>query len=214
MRYGPEHKKLARARIVEASGKAFRRHGYGGVGIDGLAKEAGVTSGAFYGHFKSKDLAFREIAIRGLWELRVAIAGLQAAHGEDWIAAFVDFYLGERRTCELGESCALQSLTPDVMRADAETRAAYEGAFGEVVEQVAGGLAHLAPDVARQRALALLSMLSGGVTVARGMASAEQSALIGAALRLVTMEFLGGKTGAGELPSTAGSPTRAHSISD
>ena len=113
----------------------------------------------------------------------------------------------------VGERDAIAA-TPDVMRADAETRAAYEGAFGEVVEQVARGLAHLPPDTARQRALALLSLLSGGVTIARGMASAEQSALIGAALRLVTMEFLGGKSGAGELPSTAGSPTRAHSISD
>lgn len=214
MRYGPEHKKLARARIVEASGKAFRRHGYGGVGIDGLAKEAGVTSGAFYGHFKSKDLAFREIAIRGMWELREAIAGLQAAHGEDWIAAFVDFYLGERRTCELGESCALQSLTPDVMRADAETRAAYEGAFGEVVEQVASGLAHLPPDVARQRALALLSMLSGGVTVARGMVSAEQSAVIGAALRSAAMDLVGGKSDAHELAPTPDQFTPAHSTSD
>lgn len=191
MRYGPGHKAQARARIVEASGKAFRRHGYGGVGIDGLAKEAGVTSGAFYGHFKSKDLAFREIALQGLVELRDAITALQDTHGANWIAAFVDLYLGERRTCELGESCALQSLTPDVMRADAETRAAYEDAFGELVEQVIKGLAPLPRDMAHQRAVALLSILSGGVTIARGMASAEQSAAIGAALRAAAMALWG-----------------------
>lgn len=193
MRYPPEHKQQARARIVEASGRAFRRHGYGGVGIDGLAKEAGVTSGAFYGHFKSKDLAFREIAIEGLKALKEGIATLQSEHGENWVAPFVDFYLGERRTCDLGESCALQSLTGDVMRADAETRAAYEEALGKVVDQVTKGLVHLPPDMAHQRALALLSLLSGGVTVARSMASAEQSAAVGNALRSAALELVGGK---------------------
>lgn len=190
MRYPPEHKQQARARIVEASGKAFRRHGYGGVGIDGLAKEAGVTSGAFYGHFKSKDLAFLEIAVEGLKALEEGVAALQAAHGRDWIAPFVDFYLGERRTCELSESCALQSLTPDVMRADAETRAAYEKAFAKVVDQVAKGLPDLIPEAAHRRALALLSLLSGGVTLARGMASAEQSAVIADAVRTATLSIL------------------------
>lgn len=193
MRYPPEHKQQARERIVGASAKAFRRHGYGGVGIDGLAREAGVTSGAFYGHFKSKDLAFREIAVGGLKELREGIAALQVSYGDSWIAPFIDFYLGERRTCELGESCALQSLTPDVMRADEETRAAYEEVFGQVVYLVAEGLAHLPPDVAHQRALALLSLLSGGITVARSMASAEQSTAIATALRSAAIELVSGK---------------------
>lgn len=191
MRYPPEHKQQARARIVEASSKAFRRHGLGGVGVDGLAKAAGVTSGAFYGHFKSKDLAFQEIATLGLAELRDAIVALRAAHGENWLASFIDFYLGDRRTCELGESCALQSLTPDVMRADQKTKAAYEAAFGEVVEVVAEGLTNGPRQTARQRALALLAMLSGGVTVARSVASAERSEAIAAALKLAAMELAG-----------------------
>ena len=101
----------------------------------------------------------------------------------------MDFYLGERRTCELGDSCALQSLTPDVMRADAETRAAYEEAFAKVVDEVAKGLSHLLPEVAHQRALALLSLLSGGVTLARGMASEEQSAEIAEALRVAAINI-------------------------
>ena len=190
MRYPPEHKQQARESIVEASGRAFRRHGYDGVGIDGLAKEAGVTSGAFYGHFKSKKLAFREIAVRGLVELRDAIANLQAECGDGWIAPFVDFYLSERRTCDLGESCALQSLTPDVMRADKATRASYGQEFARVVDQVAKGLPQFAPEVARQKAIALLALLSGGVTVARGTVSSEQSAAIADALRLAAEEIV------------------------
>lgn len=190
MRYPPEHKFQARARIVTASGRAFRRHGFGGVGIDGLAKEAGVTSGAFYGHFKSKDLAFREIAILGLNELKEAIERLQAEHGSNWVAPFVDFYLGERRTCELGDSCALQSLTPDVMRADEEMRTAYEASFADVVDQVARGFPDLPPKAGRHRAQVLLALLSGGVTLARGMASAEQSDDIAEALRAAALNLV------------------------
>ena len=46
MRYGPEHKEAARAKMLGAAARGFRRRGYG-VGVDELAKEAGVTSGAF-----------------------------------------------------------------------------------------------------------------------------------------------------------------------
>ena len=49
----------ARKRLIEAAGRGFRTGGFGGIGVDGLAKEAGLTSGAFYAHFGSKTEAFR-----------------------------------------------------------------------------------------------------------------------------------------------------------
>ena len=65
MVYREEQKKLTRQRIVDAAGRGFRRGGYGGIGVDGLAKEAGMTSGAFYVHFDSKKAAFRESMLQG-----------------------------------------------------------------------------------------------------------------------------------------------------
>src|SRR3982751_3533465 len=103
MRYGPSHKDEARSRILHAAGRGFRRLGYGGIGVDGLAKEAGVTSGAFYGHFGSKAEAFEAAAIAGLVELHDAIQQLQTTEGGRWLDAFVDFYLTTKRTCEIGE---------------------------------------------------------------------------------------------------------------
>ena len=190
VRYSAEQKREARARIAAASGRAFRRHGFGGVGVDGLAKEAGVTSGAFYGHFKSKDDAFREIAVAGLQDLAATIRQLQADHGEAWIATFVDFYLGERRTCDLAESCALQSLTPDVMRADEATRSAYEAVFGEVVDAVAAGLQRMSDADRQQSARALLAVLSGGVTLARSMVSPDASAQVAQAIRAAALSMV------------------------
>ena len=54
MRYSAEHKEETRRRILNAAGQLFRQEGYGGSGIDSLTRAAGVTNGAFYGHFASK----------------------------------------------------------------------------------------------------------------------------------------------------------------
>src|SRR5882757_7262323 len=134
MRYGPDHKKEARTRILEAAGRGFRRLGFGGVGVDGLAKEAGVTSGAFYGHFPSKAEAFKVAAVAGLVELREGIESLEAHEGDAWLEKFVEFYISVRRTCDPGKSCALQSLTPEVARADRDTKVAYEAELVRVME--------------------------------------------------------------------------------
>jgi AcrR family transcriptional regulator len=118
MRYKAGQREQTRARLTAAVGRGFRKRGYNGIGVDGLAKEAEVTSGAFYGYFPSKEAAFKEAVTVGIDDLRSGVERLQAEHGAGWLEVFIDFYLGHRRTCELGETCALQSLTPEVVRAD------------------------------------------------------------------------------------------------
>lgn len=182
MRYAASHKEEARSRILSAAGRGFRRLGYGGIGVDGLAKEAGVTSGAFYGHFSSKAEAFRAASVAGLVELREGIERVQAEQGDAWLASFAKFYMSVRRTCNLGESCALQSMTPEVARADDQTKAAYEMELLKVVETVAKGLKHGSLAKRRQTAWAILSLLSGSVTLARSAGDAEVGRQIAAAV--------------------------------
>ncbi len=183
MRYGPDHKEAARRKILSAVGRGFRRHGYDGIGVDGLAKEAGVTSGAFYGHFASKGDAFEAAALAGLVELRQAIERFQAEGGAGWLGRFADFYLSTKRTCELGESCALQSLTPEVARAGRDTRVSYEVELLKVVEAAAAGLPGKTPAARRKLAWTVLAALSGGVTLARAADDAKVGAQIAAALK-------------------------------
>src|SRR3954470_4965818 len=187
MRYGPGHKDEARSRILNAAGRGFRRLGFGGIGVDGLAKEAGVTSGAFYGHFPSKAEAFRAAAVAGLVQLREAIEDLRASGGEDWLAKFVDFYMSVRRTCDLSESCALQSLTPEVARADHGTRTAYEAELLRVAEGIAQGLPNGPLAARRKTAWAILAMLSGGVSMARSAADPKTGAQIAAGIKGAVM---------------------------
>jgi TetR/AcrR family transcriptional regulator, transcriptional repressor for nem operon len=190
-RYAPGHREEARARILAAVGRGFRKRGYGGIGVDGLAKEAAVTSGALYGHFPSKEAAFKEAVVAGLDELRAGIEALRAEHGVKWIEIFVDFYLGYKRTCELGDSCTLQSLTPEVQRSDSETKTAYEARMKLVADAVADGLSGADAVDRKQRAWALLAILTGGVTLARAVEDQATSDTIAAAVRKTALAAVG-----------------------
>jgi TetR/AcrR family transcriptional regulator, transcriptional repressor for nem operon len=121
--------------------------------------------------------------IAGLDELRAGIEAVRAEHGVQWIEIFVDFYLGYKRTCEPGDSCTLQSLTPEVQRSDSETRTAYEARMKQVAQAVADGLSGADAADRLQRAWALLAILTGGVTLARAVEDQATSDTIAAAVR-------------------------------
>src|SRR6476646_7868600 len=55
VRYGKEHKPETRRRIIETAGRRFKQDGIDGSGVSTLMKDAGLTNGAFYAHFASKD---------------------------------------------------------------------------------------------------------------------------------------------------------------
>ena len=190
MRYSAEHKQHTRTRILEAAGQLFRKEGYGGSGIDGLTKAAGVTNGAFYGHFKTKSEAFRTAVVAGLEELRLAIAELKAARGKRWLKTFVGFYLGPKRTCDISQSCALPSLSPEVMRADLDTRRAYEAELRRIIDEVATGLSDRATLRRDDTAMALLALLSGGVTMARAVADPALSERIAQAVDRMALALI------------------------
>ncbi len=50
-----ENAEATREALLESALSAFIEHGYGGVSIDAIAREARVTKGAFYHHFGSKQ---------------------------------------------------------------------------------------------------------------------------------------------------------------
>lgn len=176
-----EQKRLTRQRILNAAGRGFRKGGFGGIGVDGLAKEAGVTSGAFYAHFDSKAVAFREAVAAGMAELKDGVRHCQAEHGTAWWPEFVRFYLGAKRRCELPESCALQSLAPEVARSDAGARAAFEADLREVAALIAAGPTSVGAPTDVAAALTALATLAGAVTLARAVDSPELADHIAAA---------------------------------
>jgi AcrR family transcriptional regulator len=178
-----------RERIIASAGRGFRSSGYGGIGVDALAKEAGVTSGAFYANFRSKAAAFREVVAVGMADLRQGILQMREGGGPAWLHRFIDFYTSDRRTVDLGHSCALQSLTGEVARADQEARETYERELREIIEATAAGIEGGTEEERRRRASAMLAVLIGGVSMARAVKdealSAEIAAAVNDAARLI-----------------------------
>lgn len=156
----------ARNRLLDAVGRGFRAGGFGGIGVDALAKRAGLTSGAFYAHFGSKADAFQLAVVEGIVFLDNAVATFRERHGPNWRDPFVEFYFGERMALDIDEACALPSFTADVARAGNATRKAYETNLNKLVDRLATGFGEK-PD--RQRAWAFLTVLSGGAGMARAV---------------------------------------------
>lgn len=175
-----DQKLQTRQRIAEAAGRTFRKSGFNGAGVDGLAKAAGVTSGAFYVHFASKADAFYEAIESGMLELRAGLQQIQASYGETWWKEFVRFYLKEKRCCDLSEGCALQALVGEVVRSDDASRQLFESAFESVCAVIINGPASAGKPENMGDAYVALASLAGGVTLARAMSdptAAEQIAM-------------------------------------
>ena len=186
MRVSKEHKEKIRAEILEAAGQGFREEGYGGLGIDGLARRAGLTSGAFYGHFSSKDEAFKEAVVKGLADYAGGVKEFETKHGADWPEKFIDYYLGEDHRKDLACSCAVPGLSAEVMRAGDEVKKAYEKELIKIADNIAAGF----KDENRDKAWAFMALLTGAVLMARSASSEKTAEDITAAARKWTEEMV------------------------
>lgn len=173
MRHKGVNKAETRQKMIAAASRGFRSNGYAGIGVDGLAKAAGVTSGAFYSHFGSKDAAFDAALAAGLDEVIEAIPNFQKEYGADWVEAFAKYYLGERHRRDLECGCAMATLTPEVVRSNPKVHAAFENKMTQIADLVSQGLVGSSDEDRNAKAWALLSVLIGGINVARAMTGAK-----------------------------------------
>ena len=183
----PTKKEQTRARILDAASQSFRSNGFAGTGVDGIAKAAGVTSGAFYAHFGSKDGAFEAALAAGTDEVIDSIPNFQTEFGADWVGAFADYYLGEAHRHDLACGCAMTTLSPEVVRADPAVHIAYEAKMNRIVDLITDGLDGDTDEVRQTRAWAMLSTLIGGLTLSRAVASPDIANGIAAAARTAAL---------------------------
>ncbi len=164
-------KQQTRQRMLDAASQSFRSKGYAGIGVDGIARSAGVTSGAFYAHFGSKDAAFEAALVQGLDEVIEAIPRFKQQAGSQWPKAFAEYYLSRSHREDLSHGCAMATLTPEVVRTGTELHAAYEKKMKTIVDLIADGLDDMDEDIEqrRDRAWAFLGVLIGGITLARAV---------------------------------------------
>jgi AcrR family transcriptional regulator len=200
MRYSKAHKVETRAHIVDAALDTFRLEGYHGIGVDGIAKAAGVTSGAFYKHFNSKSEAFRTVVSEGLAILRNGILHHQRAGGAGWLDVFTNWYFSlpgkkavreaDHFTLPMEGGCALPALSPEIPRTEAKTQQLFEDEVRKIMEVIAAGLPQ-EPKARKRMAWNILALMIGGIVLARAVRSKETASEITksviAGIRLLTV---------------------------
>lgn len=168
MRYGKEHKEATRQRIVETAGRRFKRDGIDGSGVVALMADAGLTAGAFYGHFASKDELVATAVADQLREQREGICA--AAGGGAGIEELVRSYLSTQHRDHREHGCPSAALLNEIGRATDATKAAYTAGALAVIDDLAATVAPHDPQSLRVKALTLYAGMVGTLQMSRALA--------------------------------------------
>src|SRR5215212_182598 len=141
VRYGKEHKQATRRRIVEAAGRRFKRDGVDGSGVATLMADAGLTNGAFYAHFESKDDLVANVVADQLLGQCEALGAL--APGRAGVEQFVRAYLSVGHRDNREDGCPSAALLAELGRCAEATKQSYTKGALAVVDDIA---ARLTPD--------------------------------------------------------------------
>jgi len=174
MKYSKEHKQETRQRIITTAGQRFKRDGIDGSGVATLMKDAGLTNGAFYAHFASKD-SLVAIAIGDqLHTLHDNIVAL-AEPGRAGLEQIVRWYLSPQHRDNTGDGCPNAALLDEIGRCGEATRQAYTEGVLVVIDGLAARMAPDDPPSARVKALSLLGLMAGTLQLSRALADRQLS---------------------------------------
>jgi AcrR family transcriptional regulator len=166
-RYEAAHKESTRRRIIEAAGRLFKQNGVDATGIAPLMADAGLTNGAFYAHFPSKEALVAAVIAE---ELRVqATTFTSLTPGISGIEELLRSYLSAQHRDHRGSGCPSAALLGEVGRHGDATRDAYSEGASEIVEQIASRLALADPAMARGRAFSVLALMTGSLQLSRAI---------------------------------------------
>ena len=162
-----------RAALVATAKRLLQERGFEGAGVVEISREAGLTQGALYGQFGSKDALAAE-AIRKAFRDGVAAWSELRDRAPDALAAYLDTYLCEAHVKDAGSGCPVAACVSEVGRQDPAICAAFAEGFQDLIGLVQRFLPEgTPPDAARRRALALISAVVGTVSIARAVEAAD-----------------------------------------
>lgn len=177
VRYASEHKHVTRQRIIATAGRRLKRDGIDGSGVAVLMKDAGLTNGAFYAHFPSKDSLVTAV-IEDQLQLLAASFAEQAEPGWAGLEQIVRYYLSAEHRDHIDEGCPNAALLDEIVRSGDATRRSYTDGVLVVIDDFAQRLAPGDPVSARSRALSLLGMMAGTLQLSRALTDRELSDLL------------------------------------
>lgn len=157
-------------RIVSVAARAIRRSGYDGTGVADIMKEAGLTHGAFYSHFASREAMLAEAATKACAESAAAAADVAAKHPPGTaMAAMLGAYLSQAHVENVEQGCPLAALGSETSRQAPEVRRVATCHIKEMIDLVARQSPDWGQPSAHERALVTLSTMVGALLLARAV---------------------------------------------
>jgi AcrR family transcriptional regulator len=157
-------------RIVAVAARAIRRSGYDGTGVADIMKEAGLTHGAFYAHFTSREAMLAEAAGRACAESAAAAADVVASVPPDMaLASMLGAYLSKEHLEHADMGCPLAALGSETSRQAPEVRRVATRHIKEMIDLVARQSPDWGQPGAHQRALVTVSTMVGALLLARAV---------------------------------------------
>lgn len=190
-------------KVIDVASQLFREHGFDGIGLKDLMHGAGLTQGAFYKQFASKDDLAAQASARAMQSTQRRWEAAAVKNPQDPLGAVIAFYLNPAHREKRMEGCPIAALGSDAARQNANIRASFETGIKEYLHLLTGWFSE-AGDVAVDEAAA------GAETSDKAMATL--STMVGALLlaRAVNDEQLAGRI----LQAAAGTVQAAAAIGD
>jgi TetR/AcrR family transcriptional repressor of nem operon len=163
-------KEASHERIVSVAARAIRRSGYDGTGVADIMKQAGLTHGAFYAHFPSREAMLAEAANRACAESAATVANVVATvPPEHALASLLRAYLSREHLDNIESGCPLAALGSETSRQAPEVRRATTQHVKAMIDLVARQSPDWGQPGAHERALLTVSAMVGTLLLARAV---------------------------------------------
>jgi TetR/AcrR family transcriptional regulator, transcriptional repressor for nem operon len=174
MRYPSDQKARARQTILQAGARALRTNGFNGIGVDGLAASAGVTSGAFYSNFSNKEELLEAVIETCLGEPFIDVESGSLAERRQRLKEWLAMYISANHRADPASGCVMPTLSADVARSNPKIRAAYGRRMSELIHKLSNVLGVAGPD-RETRAWSIIAMMVGVIAISRAMPDGEDA---------------------------------------
>lgn len=162
-----------RQAVINEASRLFRKHGFDGIGLKDLMAGAGLTQGAFYKQFASKEDLAAQASGRAIEHARRWWAGAASARPDDPMAAVVAFYLSMEHRAERTDGCPIVALGSDAARQGADVKASFEAGIRDYLDMVCAWMDapddEAAAEATRARVMAMLATMVGAMVLARAV---------------------------------------------
>jgi len=160
-----------RQTVIDVASRLFRERGFDGIGLKDLMKGAGLTQGAFYKQFASKEDLAAQSSARALESAFSRWSAAMAANPKDPLGAVMAFYLSMQHREERMDGCPIVALGSDAARQGSDVKASFEAgikAHLEVLGRLIAEIEGKGPK-GKRKAMAILSTMVGALTLSRAV---------------------------------------------